>query len=72
MIDTKAVKVPLWVARLLVIISFVPVLAWTVVSRLIRELRSIPQYIWWDCCGEVDSLARLWRTGELRTAEEEW
>lgn len=65
------VKLPIWLARAMLIVVFVPVLLWAAISRAGQELASIPKYIWWDWCEDVDAAARMWRTGEIR-GEKEW
>lgn len=65
------VKLPIWLARAMLIVVFVPALLWAAISRVGQELASIPKYIWWDWCDDAAAAAHVWRTGEFHQ-EEEW
>jgi hypothetical protein len=69
--ERSSVKLPIWMARAILVVIFVPALAWSVISRTWSEVSSIPKYVWWDWCADVENARNIWRTGEIH-GEEDW
>lgn len=64
---------PRWFFRVLIVITFVPFFAWTLLRRIWIEVRNIPTYVMGDWSEDWDQIRYVWRTGTLPDDDgDEW
>jgi len=51
--------------RIILVVMFLPTMLWVGLGRVWTEVRTIPRYVWWDWCGEIDAIRFAWRHGRF-------